>query len=104
MELNLVILLLLVGVLSFILLVYYGVRWLMRLNSCDKELKSSILSNLDINYSNVNLKELQLFEIAATANNAGPNHCDIEFDSSLYMLSKGNYSSDFVSTLAKDRV
>lgn len=104
MEFKLVILLLFVGVLSLILLTYYGARWLIRLKSCDKELRLNILSNLDINYSDVKLKELRLFEVAATANNAGPNHCDIEFDGSLCLLGECSYGRDFISTLAKDRV
>lgn len=104
MDLKLAISLLAISILSIISFTYYLIKELRELKKCNVRLRTDILTNTGADINTLNSDIETCFAVSEKANNAGPNHCDIEFDSDLHTLNKRTYNHEFISTFAKDRI
>lgn len=103
MDFKMAIVLLIIGIINVVIFVWYVVRDLRRAKRTNILLSTGILDNVGIEINNSKL-EKTCFTVDAQANNAGPNHCDVVFNSDMHMLNKKVFTRDFISTLEKDSV
>lgn len=102
MDFKLAIAILTIGVISLILLISYGIIEAKKINEYKRMLKANILTNIGLDINNSMLQEESIFNVAKKANNAGPNHCDIDFQVDFEKLTELEISPDFTLTSAKE--